>query len=160
MSAEEGRETSQVQYTRRGWFTHPTGFLLLLWHPISLPPGKEGPSMTGSQQWPLGHHPLHTGHPVAASGPSFACLTLSAGYELGLPPSPQMLFYVISGSLSNFWDLFCIVKHGRKPASWFTSILVREWGEFTDSVITQPYLLGKSGRKSQIETEKPVKDCF
>lgn len=93
MSAEEGRETDKVQHTRRGWFTHPTHFVLLLWYPISLPLGKEGLSRAGSQQWPLDHHPLHTGQPNAASGPKLCLPYPQQGMNLGCLPLPR--YYIM-----------------------------------------------------------------
>lgn len=102
ISAEEGRETAKIQYTRRGWFTHPTRFLLLLWYPISLLPGKEGHSRAGSQQWPLGHHSLHAGNQTAASGPKFCLSYPQQGTNLGCPPLHRCYFTQFLGASLNF----------------------------------------------------------
>lgn len=156
ISAEEGKE-SQSSAQKEGLIYTSYTFSALTVVSISLPLARKG------------HPGLFT---AMATGPPPPSPWASSCYFWSqvLPVSPSAWTWVASLSPGailhnlwephNFWELLYPVKHGRKTESWFKSILVREWGEFTDSVITQPYLLGKSGWKSQIETEKPVKGCF
>lgn len=155
-SAEEGKVTAKVQNTRRGWFTHPS--CSYCGTPLPCPLARKGcPGLVHSSgHWVTTLFTLGT--QLLLLPPSLAC-PLSR-HEHGLPPLPRYYFTQFLGASATFETFSALSNMVENHQAGLNLSLLRERGEFTDSVITQPDLLGKSGWKSQTETEKPVKVCF